>query len=468
MRLHLREELILSRILPILVLLPFFGFYLLSTLREYYIDRIREDMRRTAAVLTDVLQMDPALADDTGRLQELLHRADTQTPTRIQIIDQNGIILASTESTDAPLIGTISQESAVKSALAGKASNEASLKDLVTIAIPVTSAGHIGALRLSLQMSDVAPVFNRLTLLVITGIFVLLLLSLVIAYMLGTTLSKSLNQLAYEAKTVAEGDYSHHVQPKGEIEIADIARHFNEMVDQLLEQRTTRQRLLNDIAHELRQPISAIRTAIEVIQGALDDIPEPIRHLLDGLLCEIDRLSRITNRLDFAARDGQMPVLSNRIPVDISSIIKQNVQFFEPEAQRLGIKLNFKLPDALPLVGLFQGGLLTRDLLSRRQFHSRLARGPLRGGPDFLDAQRGHLCLAGLGVNCVAEFFGAIAVRHHVKTRRLGSDFCGMGVGPMVFVTRGGLVKNLPRGILDLASVIHRQHLANLVRALLF
>jgi signal transduction histidine kinase len=294
--------------------------------------------------------MDPALADDTGRLQELLHRADTQTPTRIQIIDQNGIILASTESTDAPLIGTISQESAVKSALAGKASNEASLKDLVTIAIPVTSAGHIGALRLSLQMSDVAPVFNRLTLLVITGIFVLLLLSLVIAYMLGTTLSKSLNQLAYEAKTVAEGDYSHHVQPKGEIEIADIARHFNEMVDQLLEQRTTRQRLLNDIAHELRQPISAIRTAIEVIQGALDDIPEPIRHLLDGLLCEIDRLSRITNRLDFAARDGQMPVLSNRIPVDISSIIKQNVQFFEPEAQRLGIKLNFKLPDALPLV----------------------------------------------------------------------------------------------------------------------
>lgn len=350
MRLHLRVELILSRILPILVLLPFFGFYLLSTIREYYIDRIREDMSRTAAVLTDVLQMDPALADDTGRLQELLHRADTQTPTRIQIIDQNGIILASTESTDAPLIGTISQESAVKSALAGKASNEASLKDLVTIAIPVTSAGHIGALRLSLQMSDVAPVFNRLALLVITGIFVLLLLSLVIAYMLGTTLSKSLNQLAYEAKTVAEGDYSHHVQPKGEIEIADIARHFNEMVDQLLEQRTTRQRLLNDIAHELRQPISAIRTAIEVIQGALDDIPEPIRHLLDGLLCEIDRLSRITNRLDFAARDGQMPVLSNRIPVDISSIIKQNVQFFEPEAQRLGIKLNCKLPDALPLV----------------------------------------------------------------------------------------------------------------------
>jgi signal transduction histidine kinase len=350
MRLHLREELILSRILPILVLLPFFGFYLLSTIREYYIDRIREDMSRTAAVLTDVLQMDPALADDTGRLQELLHRADTQTPTRIQIIDQNGIILASTESTDAPLIGTISQESAVKSALAGKASNEASLKDLVTIAIPVTSAGHIGALRLSLQMSDVAPVFNRLNLLVITGIFVLLLLSLVIAYTLGTTLSKSLNQLAYEAKTVAEGDYSHHVQPKGEIEVADIARHFNEMVDQLLEQRTTRQRLLNDIAHELRQPISAIRTAIEVIQGALDDIPEPIRHLFDGLLWEIDRLSRITNRLDYAARDGHMPVLSQRIRVDISATVNQIVKLFEPEAQRLGIKLNSKLPDALPQI----------------------------------------------------------------------------------------------------------------------
>jgi signal transduction histidine kinase len=350
MRIGLRPKLILAQILPILILLPFFGFYLLSTLREFYFDRLREDLHQTGALLTDALQMDPALADDTGRLQELLRRAEAQTPTRIQIIDQNGIILASTEPTDAPLIGTISQENAVKSALAGQASDETSTNDVVTVAVPVVSAGRIGAVRLLLQMSDVETTFNRLNRLVIMGILVLTLLSLIIAYTLGSTLSRSLRQLAQEVKSVAEGDYSRRVQAKGDIEVADLARHFNEMVDRLAEQRTAREQLLNDIAHELRRPISAIRAAIEVLQGALPEIPEPIRHLQDGLLWEMDRLSRLTNRLDFATRDGRTPELSKRMPVDVSATVNRIVLLFEPEAQRLGIRLISELPCTLPLV----------------------------------------------------------------------------------------------------------------------
>jgi signal transduction histidine kinase len=350
MRISFRLKLILSQILPILILLPLFGFYLIPTLRTFYVNQLREHMTQTGALLTDTLQTDPALAEDTGRLQALLDRVETQTPARIQIIDHNGRILASTEPTDAPLIGTISQDNAVKSAVAGKASSETSKNDVATIAIPVTSAGNIGAIRLSLQISDVDAIFKNLDKLVITGILVLTFLSLVIAYLLGSTISRSFHQLTSEVKSIAEGDYSRHLDVKGDIEISDLARFFNEMVDRLSEQRIARRGLLNDIAHELRRPISAIRSAIEVVRGALVEIPEPIKHLLSALQGEMDRLSRLTDHLDVAAQDGHPPELFRRIPVDVPVLLDRTVLLFEPEAKHLGVKLVSDVPDSLPLI----------------------------------------------------------------------------------------------------------------------
>ena len=66
MRMNLRTKLIVSQIIPILLLLPIFGFFLLSTLRAFYFDRLQEDLFRTGALLTDALQINPAFADDRG------------------------------------------------------------------------------------------------------------------------------------------------------------------------------------------------------------------------------------------------------------------------------------------------------------------------------------------------------------------------------------------------------------------
>ena len=358
MRMHLREKLILSRILPILIILPIFGFFLLSALRAYYFDQLSENLSQTGVLLADALQLDPSLANDNGHLQELLHRADLQIPTRIQIIDQNGMILASTESGDAPLIGSISQESAVLSALTGKASTETSPNNVVTVAIPVRSAGHIGAIQLSLQISEVDAMFHRLNWLVITGILVLTILSLIIALIISSSLSNSLRRLTNEARSVAQGDYSHRVQVNGDIEVADLANYFNEMVDKLMEQRSVRQKLLDDIAHELHQPISSLHAAIEVVQGASENLPKPIQHLQDALMGEMERLGRLTESLKVVAESGLEPVVYKQTSVDISSIVNRIVQLNEPKAQQLGIRLISKLPDNLPQVNANKDALV--------------------------------------------------------------------------------------------------------------
>jgi signal transduction histidine kinase len=358
MRISLRLKLILSQILPILIILPLFGFYLTSMLRTDYINRLKAGMLQTGELVTDALQTNTALANDPNGVQELLRRVDQQTAVRIQIIDQHGIILASTEPTDAGLIGTINQENSVKSALAGKTSYETSKTDVATVAVPVTSAGHIGAIRLSLQLADVQTTINHLNWIVGMGTLVVALVSVVISYFLGSTLSRSLRRLTYEAKLIAKGDYSHHVHANGNIEVADLANFFNEMVDKLKEQRSIRQKLLDDIAHELHQPISSIHAAIEVVQSASEGIPKPIRHLQDALLDELERLGRLTESLKVVAKSGLEPVVYKRTAVEISGIVNRIVLLNEPKAQQLGIRLISELPNNLPQVNANKDALV--------------------------------------------------------------------------------------------------------------
>jgi two-component system phosphate regulon sensor histidine kinase PhoR len=120
------------------------------------------------------------------------------------------------------------------------------------------------------------------------------------------------------------------------------------MTEQLAEQSTSREGLLNVVAHELRQPISAIRAAIEVFSRKLSEIPESLRPLVSGLLFEMDRLGRLTNRLNYAAQTRNTLTSSARQPVDVVSSIEEVALMSKLEAQNLGVTLICELPTRLP------------------------------------------------------------------------------------------------------------------------
>lgn len=357
MRLSLRIKLILSHTLPILILAPVFGFYLLSSLENFYYDRLKEDLLRGGMVLSEMLQADPALADDPARLQQIIIRVNAQTATRIQIIRPDGSILVSTVTGNSQPRGTISNDVAVQAALRGTPSENTAQGDIATVAVPIDS-GKQGAVRLSLQLGDVEETFNRLNLLVVAATLVFTGISLGIEYALGATLSLPLQKLAREAKSVAHGDYSHRVEVKTGDEVGELAASFNGMVEQLAEQRAARERLLGDMAHELRRPIGALQSAAEVLRDGTPHDPGLNYRLLDGLHWEMGHLGRLTNRLAFAARDGHAPPIVKRDAVDVAAVVSRVVTLFAPEAQRRGITLTCNASLDLPLIKADEDALI--------------------------------------------------------------------------------------------------------------
>jgi two-component system sensor histidine kinase MprB len=108
-------------------------------------------------------------------------------------------------------------------------------------------------------------------------------------------------------------DLSGRIKPVGEDEIGRLATSFNAMLDALEQSMNAldasvyaQRQLVADASHELRTPVTSLRTNIEILQQAQDMDPEEHRHLLSEVIEQIEELTLLMNDLIDLAR-GEEP-----------------------------------------------------------------------------------------------------------------------------------------------------------------
>jgi signal transduction histidine kinase len=119
-------------------------------------------------------------------------------------------------------------------------------------------------------------------------------------------------------------------------------------------------RLADGLAHEIKNPLSTMAINLALLQedweraGASRGPGEPIRtpreerslKRIRTLQREVDRLEHILEDFLHYARGGVV----NRKPEDLARIVRELVEFVEPEDERAGIRHHVDLPIGLPLV----------------------------------------------------------------------------------------------------------------------
>ena len=180
---------------------------------------------------------------------------------------------------------------------------------------------------------------------------------IVIGVLLGwwTTerITRPVERLAAGARAVAGGDLSARVEVLSRDEIGELARAFNVMTEQLLEQRDRAiqaervaawRELARRLAHELKNPLFPLQITIENLQRSREsaEFDEVFRESTTTLLAELGNLKTIIGRFsDFA----KMPAPQFET-VDINEIV------------RGVMKLNFQLerPNVKPVLELASDG----------------------------------------------------------------------------------------------------------------
>jgi signal transduction histidine kinase len=104
--------------------------------------------------------------------------------------------------------------------------------------------------------------------------------------------------------------------PAGQDEIHRLAITLNDMLDRLAAARARQRAFIADAAHELRSPLTNLRTELEVAQR-LGEVPSP-----DGLLIDIERLGRLVDDLLLLARADDAPGLTRTEPVELGELVR--------------------------------------------------------------------------------------------------------------------------------------------------
>ena len=150
-----------------------------------------------------------------------------------------------------------------------------------------------------------------------------ILLVLLMAVWQSRSIVSPLRQMADAANRLAKGDYNQTVNVQRNDELGDMALAFNQMANELAQQEEIRRRMMADVAHELRTPLSILRIDLESMEDGLMEVnPENIKHLQS----EVAYLSNLVEdlRMLSMADAGDLKVEKSRI--ELNSLVREMVE----------------------------------------------------------------------------------------------------------------------------------------------
>ncbi|MCL2455383.1 MAG: ATP-binding protein [Micrococcales bacterium] len=140
--------------------------------------------------------------------------------------------------------------------------------------------------------------------------------ALVVWYLVGAVLAPVEQLRAAAAEVAHTGGPGALPVPRRADELHALARTLNEMLDRLDSSAARQRAFVADAAHELRTPLAALRTQVEV--AATHPETTTVPELADDLHAEVLRLQRLTDDLLVLARVGARPHRPG--PVDLAAV----------------------------------------------------------------------------------------------------------------------------------------------------
>jgi heavy metal sensor kinase len=133
-------------------------------------------------------------------------------------------------------------------------------------------------------------------------------------------------------------------------ELDRLSSTINRLLDQVAGHVDRQQQFVADAAHELRGPLAAMQSALEVA-ASRDRTVGDYRRTIDDVLEECRHLARLTNDLLLLAEgesDSQTGLLSD---LDFSALVRQSGGMFTGVAEERGIRLDVDAPTAVRVRG---------------------------------------------------------------------------------------------------------------------
>jgi len=291
-------KLVVIYMLLILLAMQFIGAYFAREVERYYSTNFSESLNTQASLLATLLEryLQPRDEKEQGpeevrnSIDNLITNLVKPNGAAVQVIDQNGNVISTTED-DRSIIGQRTSQKEVTIALLGTRSESLRIDPrtghrVKVLVVPVKGDNIVyGAVYMVASMENMYTTIRKITGILATGTMIALMITAVLGVVLARTITTPIQEMTRQARAVADGDFNRAVSVYSGDEIGQLGMAFNHMTRRLqeaiLQQEEEREKLAGILSNMSDGVIAAKRdgqiillnrSAEEMLQVKMSDV----------------------------------------------------------------------------------------------------------------------------------------------------------------------------------------------------
>lgn len=219
-------------------------------------------------------------------------------------------------------------------------------EQIVSLAVPIQRMKAVhGALLLSTRPGEIDEIAaedrNKILLMALLALATTVSTSLLLA----RTVAGPIRHLAETADIVSNDINARHALPEmsgRRDEVGLLAQSFTKMTAALFRRLEASDRFAADIAHELKNPLTAARSTAESLGFAKTD--EQRSQLIEQIQLELKRLNKMITEISSASRLDAELARQSREPVALVALLESVSSIFRDKAEDHGVSLELNIP----------------------------------------------------------------------------------------------------------------------------
>ena len=233
---------------------------------------------------------------------------------------------------------------------------------------PVTNE-TTGAIIISYSTKNIQLTSKAVTRKVIFAVCAIVLVILLISFVYSIFLTKPLSKLTDSINEISKGNMAVKLDMHGYSELHKITDSFNQMIEVIQNQESSRQEFVSNVSHELKTPIALIQGYSEGLKDNILDDEESKEFYCDVIADEAKKMNRMVQKL---LTLNQIEFGNNQVNMerfDITEMIQNMVEASKILVEKQGVQIIFDEPETHVWADEFMIEEVVNNYLSNARNH---------------------------------------------------------------------------------------------------
>ena len=272
--------------------------------------------------------------------------------------------------------------------------------------------------------------------------------AVMLAAWMASRITAPISLLTRAARRIARGADPTLLPVTSGDELGQMSEAFNRMTQALQTQRALRRRLINDVSHELKTPLSVIQLEAKGLLDGLQDAASAAGRIIG----EVTLLANLVRDLSWLADSDSGDLRLSREPCSVGDLLDAELRRWQPQARKRRISLECQLQSEVPALALdwmrmSQAlGNVVHNALQHTEAGGRitLAAAPApNGGVAMTVTDDG----AGIAAPDLPHLFERLYRTDASRSRGTGGTGLGLAIARAVIVAHGGTIAVTSAGL---------------------